>query len=449
MSPSPQEHLARIREAGVVGAGGAGFPTHVKYGAQVEVVIANGAECEPLARVDQQLMAAEPAKVIRGLKLAMALTGAKQGIIGLKAKYKEAVARLQSVIEAPREKAQLALHQLDNFYPAGDEFVLVHEVLGRAIPEFGLPLDVGAVVSNVATLLDVAEAVEQQQPVTHRWVTVAGEVPRPATFRVPIGTPFSALLEAAGGAQAAAPRLISGGPMMGALVEDLEQPVTKTDSLLVVLDQGHPVIRRRTMTLERQIQLTRSACLKCMLCSELCPRNLLGHRLYPDRLMRNLAAGIAEDIEAFSGAYLCSECGLCATYSCVMNLDPCEANRMFKEKLRATGVPRPEPLAEARERSFVEMRRVPAIRLIARLGLSDYDRAAPISSFDVAVPRLKVPLKQHLGAPAVPVVKAGQTVQAGELLGEIKKGALGARIHAPLAARVAEITREAFILDVE
>jgi Na+-translocating ferredoxin:NAD+ oxidoreductase RnfC subunit len=441
--------LDLIRNAGVVGAGGGGFPTHVKFGSRAEVVIANGAECEPLARVDQQRMAAEPETVIRGLQLAMQITGAGRGVLALKKKYLPAIEALHKKLSGPDRPENVTLFELEDFYPAGDEFVLVKEVTERVIPEFGLPLKVGAVVSNVSTLIDVGAAVDQGQPVTHRFVTVAGEVAHPSTFRVPIGTPLAKLVEASGGARVGHPRLIAGGPMMGSLVTQPDPVVTKTSSVLLVLPESHPVVQRRLRSIERQLHLTRSACLKCFMCTEICPRNLLGHRLYPDRLMRNVAAGVAEDPQAFAGAYLCSECGLCAVYGCVMSLDPCAMNRELKARLREAGVKPPEPLSPPVERIYGPVRRVPSKRLIARLGVAAYDRPAPMASFGVKLSRLKVPLKQHTGVPASPVVSPGQRVQEGDLLADVSPGDLGARVHAGRSGIVKVVNRDEVEIDVE
>jgi Na+-translocating ferredoxin:NAD+ oxidoreductase RnfC subunit len=446
-APNRAELLERVRAAGVVGAGGGGFPTHVKLDAQVGVVVANGAECEPLIRVDQLQMAARPAELLRGLEIAMALTGAEVGVIGLKAKYHEAIEALGAEIRLRALEGRVRLFELGNFYPAGDEFVLVREALGKVIPEFGLPLHVGAVVSNVSTLLDVAAAVDHARPVTRRWVTVTGEVVRPGTFEVPLGAPLSALLEAAGGARRSDRALLAGGPMMGSLVAEPDAPVTKTTSALLALPEAHPVVQRRRRSVARQMLLTRSACLKCMMCTEVCPRNLLGHRLFPDRMMRSLAADVAEDLEAYRGAYLCSECGLCAVYGCVMNLDPAYLNREMKQRLAAAGVPRPEP-RELQERVFGPIRKVPTVRLVARLGLADYDLPAPRAPFEVAVRRLVLPMKQHAGVPARPVVAVGERLEADQLVGEIPEGKLGARVHAPLSGTVVEATPERVVLEV-
>jgi Na+-translocating ferredoxin:NAD+ oxidoreductase RnfC subunit len=306
---------------------------------------------------------------------------------------------------------------------------------------------VGAVVSNVSTLVDVAAAVDGRQPVIERLVTVAGAVARPSTFAVPVGTAYESLVAAAGGPTLDRAHFVAGGPMMGALVE-LDQTVKKTSSALLVLPFESPVIQRRMRSVARQLQLTRAACLKCMMCTEVCPRNLLGHRLVPDRLMRNLAAGVTEDLAAFQGSYLCSECGLCAVYGCVMNLDPCAVNREMKQKLGAAGVPRPEPQDPASARIYEPLRRVPTVRLTARLGLTRYDGPAPLTPFEEPIQRVKIDLAQHLSAPAESQVVVGQAVRAGDLLGEIPSGKLGARMHASVAGTVLSVTPDSVTIEL-
>jgi len=441
--------LEKIRGAGIVGAGGGGFPTHVKYAASVDTVVANGAECEPLMYTDQSEMARRPDLVVRGLLAAMEITGAGRGIVALKAKYHAAIDALDESIRNKRIGDRVQLYLLNNYYPAGDEFVLVREVLGRVIPEFGLPLHVQAVVSNVTTLINVARAVDEGAPVTRRSVTVHGAVARPSVFEAPIGTPLRLLIEAAGGATVEPYRIVDGGPMMGGLAEDPDRPVTKAMSGILVLPSDHPVVVRREREMKRQIHMTRSACLKCMMCTEVCPRSLLGHRLYPDRLMRNIAAGISEDPQAFVGSYLCSECGLCAVYGCVMTLDPCRMNREIKQVLTEAGVPRPEPLSDLRPHRDWEIRKVPTTRLIARLGLLAYDRPAAPATFEKKPERLVIPLRQHTGAPAQPTVRPGDKVGEGDLIGEIPEKALGARVHASAGGIVAEVSEEAIVIKVD
>lgn len=446
---SKTEILQRVRDAGVVGAGGAGFPTHVKYDAEVEVVVANGAECEPLIRTDRLTMQDRPREVVLGMLYAMAAVGARRGVIGLKKKYKDAIAALEEQLRLQGVADRVLLFKLDDFYPAGDEFILVREVLKRTIPEYGLPKNVGAVVSNVSTLVDVTRAVEDARPVTTRLVTVSGAVRRPSTFEVPVGAPFGKLIAAAGGPGVDSARLIVGGPMMGSLAPDFTGFVTKTTSNLLVLPGDHPVVLRRLRDRKRQLHLTRSACLKCMLCSELCPRNALGHALYPDRIMRSIAAGVTEDLTAYSGAWLCSECGLCATYACIMNLDPCAMNAELKTLLAKGGLPRPREPRPTEARVFGDVRHVPALRLIARLGLLPFDAPAKLAAFDQPLEFVSIPLRQHVGAPAEAQVRTGDAVVVGQVIGEIPRERLGARVHSSVFGQVREVTAEAVVIDVK
>ena len=176
--------LGLVEQAGVVGAGGAGFPTHVKLKAQADTVIINGAECEPLLRVDQQLMALRAGDLLDALDLLVEQVGASQGVVALKEHYHAAVEALERELS---RHPRLRIHRMGAFYPAGDEQVIVYEVTGRVVPEGGIPLNVGVVVSNVETALNVLAAVRHQAPVIEKYVTLTGAVRTPKTVKVPLG----------------------------------------------------------------------------------------------------------------------------------------------------------------------------------------------------------------------------------------------------------------------
>ena len=227
--------IEAVRKAGVVGAGGAGFPTHIKMAARAGCVICNAAECEPLLRADQQVLPHFVDEVVRGLKLVMESTGAGSGVIAIKAKHRDVVQTLTGHLPGD---GKIAVVLLDDFYPAGDEHVLVHEVLGKTVPEGGIPPDAGVVVQNVQTLLNVTRAVDEEVPVTEKWVTINGAVKKPLTVNLPIGTPIREALQLAGGPppdRSAGFGLIEGGPMMGKAVADLSAPITKATGGLIVL----------------------------------------------------------------------------------------------------------------------------------------------------------------------------------------------------------------------
>lgn len=424
----------KVREAGVVGAGGAGFPTHVKYQASVEYVIANGAECEPLLYCDQTVMSRYSDKIVEGMSLAMKEVGAGIGIIALKKKYREAIEALEKAI---RGKPSIRLHLMDSFYPAGDEQVLVYEVLGRVVPEGGIPLQVGVVVNNVATLINVANA-SQGVPVTRRWLTVHGEVRKPVTLEVAVGTSIREVIEQAGGVTEPDHVIIVGGPMMGAVQDNPDAPITKTTSGILVLPAEHSHILRKLQPPNSILMRSKAACDQCMQCTELCPRFLLGHDMKPHMIMRALPYGIS-DSSIITSSYLCCECGLCTYYACPLFLSPGMINAMLKSELSAQRVKNPHKRADCTPFQFRAERRIPTNRLIERLGLARYDFHTQTADEAYIPEKVVIPLKQHVGAPAQPVVEPGMKVKEGQLLGEIPSGALSARIHASISGYVMSV----------
>ena len=237
--------IAQVQSAGVVGAGGAGFPTHVKLNAKADTVIINGAECEPLLRVDQQLMDRQAEKLLTALDLIVDQVGAERGVVALKEHYHAAAESLKR--ELPRHP-RLSVHLLGAFYPAGDEQVIVYEVTGRIVPEGGIPLNVGVVVTNVETALNVLDASEGR-PVVEKYVTLTGAVRAPKTVKVPLGITVAEALALAGGPTVSDYKVVNGGPMMGKIVS-LGSAVTKTTKGLIVVPAGHPRSEEHTSELQ-------------------------------------------------------------------------------------------------------------------------------------------------------------------------------------------------------
>ena len=430
-----------VRLGGVVGAGGAGFPTHVKLDAQVELVLANGASCEPLLASDPYLMEAETAGVLSGLASAVEAVGASRGLVCVKKKHPGAIVALREAIAGSPEFKGLEVFELDDFYPAGDEQVLVHEVTGRVVPQGGIPLMVGAVVSNIESLFNIHRALARQ-PVTHRFLTVCGEVARPLVTKAPLGTPLSELIALAGGALISDHDILVGGPMMGRVADSADQPLDKTTSGVIVLPKGHYVTSAKVTEPEQIKRLARIACCQCSRCTDLCPRNLLGHSLHPHKIMRGLAGpGLPGAIgrEVLEEALICSECGVCEKYACPMMISPREVNAALKRELMAQGG-RPQKGPETyTPSSYLEMRRIPSRRLMERLQIVKYDTHPGFVALEQEPKRVVLPLKQHLGAPAKAVVKPGEKVAPEDLVGEIPKDSLGARVHASIGGVVAEV----------
>ena len=420
-----------VMNAGILGAGGAGFPTHVKINCQAGTVIVNGAECEPLLRVDQQVMELYAAEVVEGLRLVMEQTGAKEGVIALKKHYEGAVKALGAAIEP---FGQLRLHLLREYYPAGDEQQIVYEVTGRVVPTGGLPLDVGAVVCTASTLLNVADAAAGKQGV-EKYVTVGGAVRTPRTFKVPVGISCRELLEAAGGT-AEPCRYIIGGPCMGRVVDDPDVPVTKTTGGFLAFPVDHPLWKLREETLN--MQLIRSVCCQCSMCTQMCPRNALGLNVQPHKAMRTIAQG-TDLLGDANGVFSCCNCGVCTYYACNFGLKPSQAMQQMKAMLAQKGVkPRKEVYTRA-DRS-IDDKKLPVKRLIARMGLERYDVDAPLSEKLLPTGQVRIMLRMGVGAPSVPVVGVGDKVRKNTLIADIAPGKLGVKMHASISGTVTAVT---------
>jgi Na+-translocating ferredoxin:NAD+ oxidoreductase RnfC subunit len=426
--------VEQVRLAGVVGAGGGGFPTHVKLAAKADTVIANGAECEPLLHKDAAVMEHQASAMVQGISLAMAAVGAGTGVVGIKAKNRHAVAAVEAACKGTAMRVQL----LGDYYPAGDEYDLVHEVTGRLIPPGGIPLNVGVVVCNVETFVNIAAAAEGR-PVTHKTLTIAGAVREPRTITVPLGTSLRDCIAAAGGATVLDPVLAIGGMMMGETTDDLDRPVTKTTGGAIVLARDHHVIERKLKPAAVQNAIGKSACDQCRYCTELCPRYLLGYAVEPHQVMRSLAFTATGAAHWNEWAAMCCACGLCTLYACPEELFPKEACDQSKAEMKLAKLKWSGPTT-VKPHPMREGRRLPIKSLMKKLNIDHYDHPAPWQSTSLTPRRVVLSLKQGAGVACQPLVRAGETVGAGQALGAIPDKALGAMIHAPFAGTVGEVT---------
>ncbi len=413
--------LARIAACGVVGAGGAGFPTHVKLAARADTVILNAAECEPLLHKDKELLRHFPHDVVDGLRIAGELVGARDLVVGIKGKYADVIEQMRSLLPGGGRVVPLT-----DSYPSGDEFILVYDVTRRIVPPGGLPLHVGCVVLNVETARNIARA----EPVTETYLTVAGAVREPCTVAVPVGITHGEAVALAGGATCGDPALLSGGVMMGRLVA-ADEPIPKTCGGIVVLPGEHPVVRRYRRDWRRIAQIGASACDQCSFCTELCPRYLLGHPIEPHKAMRSL--GFVETREpTVLGTQFCCECNLCTMIACPEDLDPKNVCTHNKRKLAAAGTKSSPAAHPYRAELHLDNRRVPISRLILKLGLRPFRNEGPLVARPCRPARVSLPLKQHIGSPAVPAVRTGDPVRRGALIAQPPEGALGAAVHASM-----------------
>jgi Na+-translocating ferredoxin:NAD+ oxidoreductase RnfC subunit len=431
----------KLKQLGVVGAGGAGFPSYVKANSQVELVLANGAECEPLLHKDYELMKCYPSEVISGMGLMMEATGARQGKFGIKEKNRDAGDAIRSQLGSKAIDMVL----LGDFYPSGDEYELVHIATGRLIPPGGIPIQVGCVVNNVETLYNVHHA-SQGLPVTRKLVSIAGEVKEPKTVWAPIGTSFRDILKLAGGTTVSDYGIFASGLMMGTLTFDPDDVVTKTTSGLIVLPRQHHLVVRKSQPIRNMNRIGKSACDQCSFCTEFCPRYLLGYEVEPHKVMRSLGFTLTGADNWNQWAQLCCACGLCTLYACPEDLFPKEACDQGKASLATAGIEFTQK-KELRVHPMKEHRRVPQTLLRKRLKVEQYERETPFDNGNLEPKAVKIKLSQHVGVPATPRVSKGDKVEARDMIAEVPESELGTSIHASIGGIVTEVTEEYIFIE--
>lgn len=433
-------HILRL--SGIVGAGGAGFPTYAKLDKRAETIIMNCAECEPLLKLHRQLLEKKAYEIVRTFHMLAKCVGAREAIIGVKRTYTKTIAALMAVIG---EYPEIRLGLLDEVYPAGDEVVLIYEVTGKVIRPGGLPIESGVAVFNVETVYNIYKAVEQGKPVDDKFISVVGEVKEPVTIRVPIGCTVEEVVQAAGGAVIDNPVYFIGGPMMGYIGSET-MPVTKTTNAVLVLPEEHMLVQRKRRKASIDLKRAAAACCQCTMCTDLCPRHLLGHPIEPHKFMRAATCKDIQNTDIFLNTMFCSSCGLCENYSCMQGLSPRSLISDYKSGLRAKGVKASENVEATSVDEARQFRKVPMERLMARLDLTRYNNPAPLVEKELPIKRVKLLLSQHIGASAVPNVKKGDVVERGQMLATPAEG-LSVAVHASIDGKIIEVTEKYVIIE--
>ena len=355
--------------------------------------------------------------------------------IGVKGSYKRTVEAVTAELDSFKN---MKLCKLPEVYPAGDEVVLTYQATGRVVPAGAIPLSVGVTVLNVETVYNIYRAM-QGLPVTHKYVTVTGEVASPVTVYAPLGMTVAQLLEQAGGVTIDDPAYVLGGPMMGRIGSTAEV-VTKTTNAVLVLPKSLPLVQKKLSKTTVDMKRAMAACCQCSYCTSLCPRHLLGHPIDPSAFMYAASNGITNDATPYVNAMFCSSCGLCELYSCGQGLSPRSLLADCKNGLRQHGLKPPANPPMRGVDGARDYRMIPLSRLRSRLGLDVYNKSAPVSDTIPEPQRLRVLLSQHIGAPAVPAVAKGDRVEAGQLIAHAAENALSVAIHAPMSGTVSDVT---------
>lgn len=429
------------REYGIVGAGGAGFPAYAKMTEKADTVILNCVECEPLLKLHRQLLAGYTEEIIGMLDTVREALGAKEAIVGIKSEYTTTIKALEEILP---DYPKVRICSLQASYPMGDEVILIYEATGRVIKPGGLPIDEGVVVYNVETMYNLYKAVDKKEAVYKKLVSIVGEIDTPKTIWVPVGTCVKDAVALAGRVTVKEPVYVMGGPMMGRLGTD-NTLITKTTNAIIILPKDHSLPMRMVKNLAVERNRAASICCQCRACTDLCSRHMLGHPIEPHLVMRGVANRDISNLTPYLNSAYCSGCGICEEYACPQGLSPRSIIQEFKAGLRAGGIKtekiEPAPVEENRD-----YKKLPVHRLMARLGLLPYNVAAPIEEDEHVVKKVKIPMSQHIGAPAVPIVVKGEKVEKGQKIAEARDG-LSVPVHSSISGTVQKVNEREIVIE--
>ncbi len=424
------ELKALMKNAGLVGAGGAGFPSYAKLAEGADTLLINGSECEPLLYTDYAILSRELPTVLAGAGAVLDGTGIGRAILAVK----EHTARRLSLTDGEALAPRVTVKVLRDRYPVGDELSLIYDALGRSVRGGALPISVGVIVYNVETLWNLGEAAIGGKPVTEKWLTVGGAVAAPTVLRVPIGARVSELLTRLGVTVGEDQLLLDGGPSMGKPIKAATAVVTKTTKGLLVLPKRTPAAEAKQASERMAIARAETACCQCTRCTDMCPRHLLGYPLEPHKMVRTAMQAAAVNPVLVLSATLCCGCGVCETLACSQGISPRAVISGYKallaqSKLRYTGREEIHPRPER------DWRTIPSGRWASALGVASLDRVAEYGGVLSDFERVEIPLGRQIGLPSIPAVDNGAEVRRGELVATAAEG-LSVPQHASIDGRV-------------
>ncbi len=429
-----------MKDAGLVGDGGAGFPSYAKLAEGADTLLINGSECEPLLYTDYILMKREMPMILAGIQSVIWSLGIKRALFCIK----EHTAERLSLSDGDTLGSHITVKVMPNVYPIGDEVSLIYQATGRIIRPGNLPISKGILVYNVETMYNLGRAVKFFEPVTMKWLTVGGDVKEPLVVRVPIGISVADLFERLGVEVDSEHVVIDGGPSMGKIVNHNIAEVGKTTKALLVLPKSSQAVTMKQLNKTTAVTRAETACCQCTRCTDMCPRHLLGYPLEPHKMVRTAKGAAVAMPNMVLSATLCCGCGICETLACSQGISPKAVINNYKELLAKNKL-RYVADSDVTVSAEREYRMVPSEKWAQDLGVKRFDRVArwggEIRDFD----RVELALGKYIGTPSAPSVKDGAIVQVGDIVASASAG-LSVPQHASLHGRVT-VTDKKIIID--
>ena len=425
------QELKKIMQTyGIVGAGGAGFPSYAKLAEGADLLLINGSECEPLLYTDYVLMKNEMTMVLSGIDAVLSHTGMNKALLAIKAH----TAKSLGLEDGERLGDKIFVRVLPDVYPIGDEVGLTYEATGRLIKPGCLPITQGVIVYNVETMYNLGRAIRFSEPVIEKWLTVGGAVKHPTVIKVPVGTMVADIFNALGIEIEDGYTVLDGGPSMGKVINPRTYAITKTTKSLLILPNDTQSVLSRKMNVKMAVARAETACCQCTRCTDMCPRNMLGYPLEPHKMVRT-AMGVAEAMpEMVLSATLCCGCGICESLACNQGISPRAVIENYKQLLAKNKL-RFNLDGDYNVKAEREYRMVPYEKWMSMLGVSKFDKKADYYGEMKDFMRVEIPLAGHIGAPSVPTVKDGDFVNKGDLIASPGNG-LSLPQHASVSGTV-------------
>ena len=400
-----------MQSAGILGAGGAGFPSYAKLAQGADTLVVNGAECEPLLYTDYHLLKRELSLVLTGISSVQEYAKIPTALLAVK----QHTAEKLKWTDGQQLADKITVKVLPNVYPMGDEISLIYQATGRVVKPGNLPITAGVIVLNVETLYNAGNAVRYGKPVTETWLTVGGDVAQPITLKVPVGTPVQTLFDHYGITVPETHTVLDGGPSMGKIIDPETAVITKTTKGLLILPSTSEAVKSKHIDAKKSVARAETACCQCTRCTDMCPRYLLGYPLEPHKMVRTAMSAAELLPEMVITANLCCGCGICETLACCQGISPKAVITQYKEVIAKNKI-RYVAKDEVEAREEREWRMVPSEKWESILGVKFYDRVSVFKDEPLAVRKVEIALRPHIGAPSVPCIQDGDRVQKGDVI---------------------------------